>query len=159
MDIEARVTALETRLRAAEDQLEIFRLIFTYGPLVDSDETDAAVHLWIEGGIHDVGGYPPRLAYDGIADAIGGAEMQALNRTGCTHFYSAPRITLSGDEAEGVAYSLVVIRDDGEFRLWRTAVNYWTFVRTAEGWRIKERFNRLADGGEDARRLMRKALA
>ena len=32
MNIEERVAQLETRLRAAEDQLEIIRLLNTYGP-------------------------------------------------------------------------------------------------------------------------------
>ena len=97
MDVETRLQAVENQLRATEDQPEILRLIFTYGPLVDGDETDAAVHLWVEGGSHDVGGYPPRFAFDGIAGVIGGEEMRALNCARCAHFYATPRITLPGD--------------------------------------------------------------
>ena len=96
MSLEDRVAALENRLRAAEDQFEIMGLIQSYGPLVDCDEPQAAAHLWVEGGVHDVGGYPRRLAYDGIARAIGGPDMQALNQQGCTHFYATPRRSTTG---------------------------------------------------------------
>ena len=36
------------------------------------------------------------------------------------------------------------------------AINYWTFVRTPDGWRIKERFNREVNGSEAAREFMGK---
>lgn len=45
MSIKDRLIALETRLRAAEDQLEIIRLLNTYGPAVDSGSAKAAIGL------------------------------------------------------------------------------------------------------------------
>ena len=56
MNTEDRLVALETRLRAAEDQLEIIRLLNTYGPAVDSGASRPAAELWIEGGIYNIGG-------------------------------------------------------------------------------------------------------
>jgi hypothetical protein len=50
MSIEARLAALEARLRAAEDQLEIIRLLNTYGRAVDSGASRPAAQPWIEGG-------------------------------------------------------------------------------------------------------------
>lgn len=50
MSLEARPEALERRVRAAEDQLEILRLLNSYGPLVDSGQSQPAAHLWVEGG-------------------------------------------------------------------------------------------------------------
>lgn len=53
MSIEDRVSELEARMRVAEDH-RILYLLNTYGPLVDSDEGDAAARLWIGGGVHDI---------------------------------------------------------------------------------------------------------
>ncbi len=47
MNTEDRLAALEKRLLAAEDQLEIIRLLNSYGPQVDSGESEAAAHLWV----------------------------------------------------------------------------------------------------------------
>ena len=44
------------------------------------------------------------------------------------------------------------------FKVWRSAINYWTFVRTPQGWRINERFNREVNGSEDSRGFMRKVM-
>ena len=67
MSIEDRLSALETRLRAAEDQLEIIRLLNTYGPAVDSGASRPAAQLWIEGGTYNIGGVGPVTGHDKIA--------------------------------------------------------------------------------------------
>ena len=42
--------------------------------------------------------------------------------------------------------------------VWRAAINRWTLVRTPDGWRIAERFNRALDGSADSHDTMRKVL-
>jgi hypothetical protein len=46
MNLETRVAAIEKRLQAAEDELEILRLLASYGPAADSNEIGALSRLW-----------------------------------------------------------------------------------------------------------------
>jgi hypothetical protein len=158
MDVEERLAALEARLRAAEDQLEILRLLNTYGPLVDSGESQPAARLWVEGGAYDMGGVYRAKAFDEIAAVYDSQGHQDLIHTGCAHLTGTPRIIVNGDEAEAVAYSFVVLREGERWRLWRAAVNHWTLTRTAEGWKILERYNRVLDGSEDSHETMRRVM-
>jgi hypothetical protein len=160
LDLEQRLAALEKRVRAAEDQLEITRLLNSYGPLVDSGESQAAAHLWTQGGAYDAGGAHRMLAYDEIAAMYDSQGHQDLIHTGCAHLTAPPRITMNGDSAEAVAYSFVVLRNKtGEgWGVWRASANHWTLVRTPDGWRIKERFNRVLDGSKASHDTLRKVL-
>jgi hypothetical protein len=160
MDIEARFAALEKRVRDAEDQLEIIRLITTYGPLIDANEPAAAADLWVKGGWHQSDHHPRQYAPDDIVTVMSSQGMLDWNKLGCTHFYATPKITLHGDTAEAVGYSLCALGAGpdaevvGQVTLHRAAINHWTFVRTPDGWRINERRNRAVNGSEAARELM-----
>lgn len=158
MSIEDRLAALEARLRTAEDQLEIIRLLNSYGPLVDSGESEPAAHLWVEGGVYDVGGGRPLKAYGDLAAMYDSQGHQDLIHTGAAHLTATPRITVKGDRAEAVAYSVVIKKRNDEWFLWRAAANHWTLVRTPEGWRIKERYNRVLDGSKESHDTLRRVL-
>lgn len=158
MSIEERLTALETRLRVAEDQLEILRLLNTYGPAVDSGSAEAAADLWAEDGIYDAGGVT-RFTPEALIAMYNDVGHQGLVHTGSSHLTATPRIEVNGDEAEAVAYSFVVVKRGDEWFIMRGAINHWQLVRTAQGWRIKERFNRVLDGTADSHEVMRRALS
>ncbi len=162
MDVNARLLALEARLRATEDRLEILDLLNSYGPLVDSGSGQEAAALWVKGGGYNFSG--------GIS---GGARLEApeqlvamyateghmgLVSTGVSHFTGTPKITVSGDSAEAVGYSFVILKEGERWFIWRGAINHWTLARTGEGWRIVERFNRTLDGSDDSHNTMRKVL-
>ncbi|MFC0206399.1 nuclear transport factor 2 family protein [Novosphingobium soli] len=161
--LEARVAALETRLRAAEDQLAIQNLLMTYGPLVDSATAGPAAALWVEGGGYGFtlpdGGTKRLEAPDEIAGMYGWPGHLELVNTGCAHLTATPRIAVRGDEAEAVGYSVVILREDERWFLWRAAVNHWTLARTADGWRVVERVNRALDGSAASHEIMRKVQA
>ena len=140
MGVEERLAALEARLQAAEDQLEIIRLLNTYGPLVDSGTTEAATHLWVEGGHYDMGGVARKKAYDEIGEVYDSEGHLNLVNTGVSHLTATPRITVKGDEAEAVAYSFVVLREGDRWFLWRAAINHWALTRTPDGWRTRSAF-------------------
>ena len=55
MTTEDRIAALEVRLQAAEDHLEILNLISAYGPLADSCSVDEVAGQWIDGGGYNYG--------------------------------------------------------------------------------------------------------
>lgn len=163
MIVEDRLAALEARLRAAEDHLEILNLLNTYGPLVDSATAAPAGELWVKGGGYNFtvpdGGTKRLEAPDEIAAMYGWEGHLDLVRTGCAHLTATPKISVKGDEAQAVGYSVVILREGERWFLWRAAVNHWTLKRTPEGWRIVERFNRALNGSEESHETMRKVLA
>lgn len=159
MNIEDRLKAIEGRLREAEDQLEIIRLLSTYGPAVDSGASQEAAALWVEEGAYDVGGRYRAEGHSAIAALYDAQEHQNLIHQGSSHLTSTPQITLNGDDAVAVAYSYVVLRNDDGWGFWRASVNTWKLKRTAHGWRIVERFNRTLDGSPETHELMRTAVA
>lgn len=163
MDTEQRLAALEARLRKAEDHLEILNLLNTYGPLVDSATAEPAGKLWVEGGGYSFtlpdGGTKRLAAPDEIAGMYAWPGHLDLVNTGCAHLTATPKITVDGDAAQAVGYSVVILREGERWFLWRAAVNHWTLRRTGEGWRIVERFNRALDGSEESHATMRQVLA
>jgi hypothetical protein len=157
MSIEERLEQIEARLRAAEDQLEIIRLLNTYGPAVDSGAAEEAAALWTADGIYDAGGVT-RFTPEALISMYNDTGHQALIHEGSSHLTATPWIELRGDQAEAVAYSFVVRRRDDEWFVMRAAINHWQLVRTAVGWRIRERFNRVLDGSADSHEVMKRAL-
>ncbi|MCK9929158.1 nuclear transport factor 2 family protein [Frankia sp. Mgl5] len=158
-EVESRLRRLEARLRAAEDQLEILRLLNSYGPLVDSGSAEEAADLWISGGGYEFGvpaGSAVRVeAPQGLADLYRTEPHTGLVAAGVAHLTAPPRVTVSGDTAEAVGYSFVVLREDDRWFLWRAAVNHWTLLRTPAGWRIRDRRNRVLDGSPESQAIMR----
>ena len=156
--VEDRLAAIETRLRAAEDQLEIIRLLATYGPAVDCGESDAAAGLWLDDGAYDVGGTGVTKGRDAIAGLYEHSLHQGLIRQGAGHVTTTPQITLDGDTASAVAHSFVLLKTEEHWIVWRASANTWKLARTPQGWRIVERRNRVLDGGEASHDLLRKAV-
>jgi len=163
MTSEARLDALEARLRAAEDKLEILDLLNSYGPLADSGCDQGAAALWAEGGGYNYGlpgGGTNRLqAPEPLAGMYRSDGHMELVNTGCAHLTATPKITVNGDKAEAVGYSFVVLREGERWYIWRAAVNHWHLVRRPNGWRIAERFNRTLDGSVESHDTMRKVAA
>jgi len=150
--VESRLAALEERLRALEDEREITRLILSYGPLVDSGCSADVAALWEPGGVYDV---------DEIL-MTGQAEIDAMVRSsnhqrwiagGCAHFVGPPHVTVDGDEATAVGYTLMIVNRDG-FTLRRATANHWHLRRTGGGWRAVTRTNRVLDGREESPDLL-----
>lgn len=162
MTIEDRLAALEARLRAAEDHLELLNLVNSYGPLVDSGMDADAAALWVEGGGYSFtlpdGGTQRLAAPEPLAGMYRSEGHMGLVSTGCAHLNATPKITVSSDAAQAVGYSFVVLKEGDRWFLWRAAVNHWHFVRTEAGWRVRERFNRTLDGSEISHETMRKVL-
>ena len=163
MSTEYPLAALEARLQRAEDHLAILNLLNTYGPLVDSGSDQDAVGLWVEGGGYNFtrpGGGAGRLeAPEELSALYRSDPHRELITTGSAHVTLTPRISVDGDEAQAVGYSLVVEREGRRWYLERAAINHWTFKRTPDGWRIVERFNRTLTGTEETHELMRRVLS
>lgn len=152
------IAILETRLRSVEDRLEIFQLLATYGPAVDSRSGENTAALWQKDGSYDFGDEPLQGA-----EAIGAlvdldTHVGYLDR-GCAHVMSLPMVTVDGNRASATNYSRVYVRGEAGWCVERAGVNRWELTRTTEGWRIVNRINRLADGSSAASGLLRRGLA
>jgi hypothetical protein len=162
MNIEERLAVIEARLRKAEDHLAILNLLNSYGPLVDSGSSEAAADLWIAGGGYNYSGgnsNGTRLeAPEQLIAIYEGAGHQTLVKTGSAHLQATPRITITGDHATAIGYSFVILREDDRWFVLRAAINDFSLVRTPQGWRIAERFNRTLTGSEDSHEVMRRVL-
>lgn len=162
MDRETRLLEIEARLQKAEDHLAILNLLMSYGPLVDSATAEPAGALWVAGGGYSFtlpdGGTKRLVAPDEIAGMYGWPGHLDLVNTGCAHLTATPKITVDGDAAQAVGYSVVILKEGERWFLWRAAVNHWALARTSEGWRIVERFNRALDGSPESHQTMQKVL-
>ena len=160
MSVETQLAALEDRIRALEDELAIQRLLSRYGPLVDSGLGAEAAALWTMGGTYEfqAGSETTRLAAPAELEALYRGDFhQDLIATGCSHLTVAPLITVAGDRAEAVGYSYVIVKDGDGWSIPRAAVNHWTLVRDAPGWRVERRVNRTLDGSAKCHELLRSA--
>ena len=105
------------------------------------------------------GSGPGRLDKTGLPKLYESEGHMGLVNTGVSHFTGTPKITVSGDTASALAYSFVILREGERWYVWRAAINEWSLVRTADGWRIEERFNRTLDGSPESHDLMRRVTA
>ncbi|RIJ71315.1 nuclear transport factor 2 family protein [Nakamurella silvestris] len=151
----ARLEAVEARLRVAEDQLALSRIIASYGPAVDSGSAGTTADLWTEDGVYDT--FPVVLhGRTDLSEMVTGELHQSLIQAGAAHLMGPPRIDLDGDRAVVTHYSQLVLRDEAGdgYRVWRTGVNRWEFLRTEQGWKATHRVNRQLDGSAEARELL-----
>ncbi|HUB57533.1 MAG TPA: nuclear transport factor 2 family protein [Mycobacterium sp.] len=155
MTVEERLALLEQRLRRAEDELAIARLMASYGPLVDAGDADAVAGLWSEHGEYDVDGWHMRSRAD-VAEMVRSPAHQGLIGGGCAHFLGPVHVDVDGDDAVAVCESIVVRRneDGGGYRVWRASANHVALRRTAVGWQIVKRTTRALDGSAAARELL-----
>ena len=73
---------------------------------------------------------------------------------GCAHVVGPATITVDGDTAIAVCHSLMVVRQDERFVVRRATANHWAFGRTADGWQVTRRSNRVLDGRAESPRLL-----
>jgi SnoaL-like domain len=155
MTVEERLALLEQRLRRAEDELAIARLMASYGPLVDAGDADAVAGLWSEDGEYDVDGWRMDSRAD-VAEMVRSPAHQGLISAGCAHFLGPVCVDVDGDDAVAVCESIVVRRNDdgGGYRVWRAGANHVALRRAAVGWQIVKRISRALDGSAEARELL-----
>lgn len=156
--IEARLAALEGRLRQAEDRLAILQLLASYGPAVDSCSAAATAALWAEDGSYDFGG-PPLHGAAAVGALVDLDTHRAYAGRGCAHVMGLPMIHLDGDRASATSYSRVYLHDGEGWQVARTSANRWMLRREAGGWRVTDRVNRLMDGSPEGPRILRQALS
>ncbi len=162
---------LEDRVRAIEDQLEIYNLIASHPPSADTGADYYTRAVYTEDGVFDRGPHPGGAGNEAIAAVGKTPAHQAAISGGLAHFCGLPHIELDGNRAAVTSYLQILMPDPNGtpvelsnhgtsrgFRIHRVAANRWELVRTAEGWKIKRRTLRPLDGSEPARQILRQAL-
>jgi hypothetical protein len=158
-DLEATVRALEQRVGELEDRLAIYQLLFTYGPAADSGSAEAAANIFTADGVYDVGDIARMTGHAELQKMYEGPGHQSIIKQGASHLTASPYVTINGDTAVATCYSFVFAHDAGGYKVWRVSSNRWELVRKEDGWRVARRTNRLLDGSEEARELLRRGVA
>jgi hypothetical protein len=147
--------ALERRLQRLEDERAVQRVVIGYGPAADAGLAKRAGELWLEDGLYDwdAKGEPHRGS-DGVDRMLRGDVHQGLIRNGAAHLAMPPLVEVDGDRAVALTYSLVFVRREGRYDLWRLSANRWDLERHDLEWRIRCRTNRQLDDSGGGRTLL-----
>jgi len=162
----------EDRLRAVEDTLAIYHLIASHPPAADTGTDSYYRNAFTTDGSIDLGGGKGANGNEAIAAIVKTPEHQAAIAGGLCHFAGLPRVELDGDTAVATSY-LQIISPDRQasprelsghgsttgFRIHRAGANRWELKRGRDGWKVTRRTLRPLDGSDDARALLRKAVA
>lgn len=152
-DLARRLAELEHRVEQLEDEQAVAGVVASYGPLVDSGRAEQVAGLWCSDGIYDV----DELVMNGraeIAAMVRSPQHQRWIDGGCAHLVGPPHVTVTGDEAVAVCHSLMVVREDGGFRIRRATANHWHLRKGPDGWRVTTRTNRVLDGRAQSPELL-----
>lgn len=155
-ELRATVAALEARLQAVEDHIDITQLIAQYGPAVDSGSAEAAGALWTEEGTFAAVPFLDMRGRAQIEAMVASDGHQDLILNGCAHVLTVPHVVVEGDTARGRSYALNIRWDPEADRFWvaRVSANTWRWERTSHGWRVAERVNANLDGTSEHRAML-----
>jgi SnoaL-like domain len=154
LELQQQIDELAARLRRLEDESAIRQLILSYGPAADAGLASMAAALWADDGVYDWDGNgAPHVGSAAVDAMLQTAGHQGLIAKGAAHFAGPPLIEIDGDKATAVNYSLVMLRQEDQFKLWRVSAVRWDFERSDSTWRVQKRTNRLLDSSGDGRRL------
>jgi SnoaL-like domain len=156
MDVEARLLALEARVRELEDTLDVIRVVASYGPSVDGGAAVEAGRLWARDGV-----------YDSDADTEplrGRPDLEALSARvgqlpmGVAHFLNLPIVVVDGDHATVTGHSNTYHQEDGRYVVARVSANRWELDKLDGRWQVHSRVNRILDGTPEARELLARGV-
>jgi SnoaL-like protein len=156
-ELQERLRVLEERVKELEDQLAIVQVINSWGPAVDTGASGAAAALFDADGVleSDLSRLEGPAGVEAMVESEG---QQSLIRRGCAHVQTAPIISVEGDRATAIAYSQVYLHSEHGHEVWRVSANQWEFRRTAGGWRVTRRLNRVIDGSPESQGILQRAL-
>jgi len=164
--------SLEDRVRAIEDKLAIFHLIASHPPAADTGTDRYYREAFVADGEMDLGGGKGARGNDTIGALVKTPEHEAAIAGGLCHFAGLPSVEIKGDSAVALSYLQIITPDrqaaprevSGHgsttgFRIHRVGANRWELKRSKDGWKVVRRTLRPLDGTDDARALLRKAIA
>ena len=162
----------EDRLRAVENTLAIYHVIASHPPAADTGTDSYHRDAFTTNGSVDLGGGKGATGNEAIAAIVRTPEHQAAIANDLCHFAGLPRVELDGDTAVATSYLQIITPDrqaaprevSGHgsttgFRIHRVGANRWELRRGEDGWKVTRRTLRPLDGSDDARALLREAIA
>jgi ketosteroid isomerase-like protein len=148
LDAESRLTALEARVQALEDELAVTRTIVAYGFAVDTGDGEGTGALFTEDAVFDVdAGFVMRGRDDVEAMVLDEGGHQRL-LPNCAHTIGPAVVRIEGDSATAVGYSRIYLRGDDGFDLFRIGCNRWDLRREGRSWQIAHRTTRVLGSAE-----------
>ena len=153
-ELEARITALEARLRVVEDIEEIQKLMAAYADHLDSlQRLDELMALFTENAKFEVafpgeaGGGDIALTEAALIGTYEGKEglrelfshMNPENYSYTAHLMANPFITVDGDKAKGRWYLLcpfTALTPEGPVAVWEQGTYANEFVKVGGKWKI-----------------------
>ncbi len=164
--------SFEDRLRAVEDKLAIYHLIASHPPAADTGTDRYYRDAFAADGEVDLGGGKGARGNEAIAAIVKTPEHQAAIAGGLCHFAGLPRVEVDGDNAVATSYLQIITPDrqaaprelsghgaSTGFRIHRVGANRWELKRGKNGWKVTRRTLRPLDGNDEARDLLRRAIA
>jgi len=156
MDVEARLEALERHVVELQDQLDVLRVVASYGPSVDGGASVEAGLLWTEDCSY---------ASDNAADPLRGrATIEELSERvgqvpmGVAHFLNLPMVVVDGDRATVTGHSNTYHQEEGKYVVARVSSNRWELEKIDGRWQIRSRVNRILDGNQEAKELLARGV-
>jgi SnoaL-like domain len=163
---------IEDCLRAVENTLAIYHVIASHPPAADTGTDSYYRDAFTPNGSVDLGGGKDATGNEAIAAIVKTPEHQAAIAGALCHFAGSPRVELDGDTAVATSYLQIITPDrqaaprevSGHgsttgFHIHRVGANRWELRRGEDGWKVTRRTLRPLDGSDDARALLREAIA
>lgn len=162
--------AINTRLTATEDRLEILNLLA--GSAFSSDVASETywTKMFTDDAVMDRGQGRQDKGRDEILKIVGGTDQKEAIKSGMTHLAILPHITLKGNNAVATGYLLVVMPDSAAshvklpgkgispgFSIYQLTVNRYQLLRTADGWKVTHRTVRPISSS-DSRDIIRRGI-
>jgi hypothetical protein len=167
MSVEERLAELETRLTSAEDELAVHRLIVRYGLAVDAGEAEAAMALFTEDTVYEVGaattgidGDRGRVLRMEGREAVGAMVLSAPHQAllpNSAHTPGPVVVVVDGSDARATGYTRIYERRGEDFVLFRLALNHYECVKSDGAWLIHRRRSEVL-GGDAVQNVMRLGL-
>lgn len=166
--IEDQLAALTERVVRVEDELAVHRLIVRYALAVDAGEAEAAMALFTEDTVYEVGSVGTgmegdtsrRLVMTG-RDAVGKMVNSKTHQSllpNAAHTAGPVVVDVDGDRAKATGYTRIYHRrGEDDFFLFRLSVNHYECVRSNRRWLIDRRVSEVV-GAEGVQDLMRLGL-
>ncbi|MFI5427269.1 nuclear transport factor 2 family protein [Aeromicrobium sp. UC242_57] len=87
---EEKLNRLLERVQTLEDRLEIYQLLATYGPAVDSVQADAVTSMWAPDGTYEPSGIEPFRGSEAVGRLVHEEPHRSYVSAGCAHVISLP---------------------------------------------------------------------
>jgi len=137
---------IQKRVQRLEDERAVQRVVSSYGPCAHAGLTSSARSLWLDDGAYDWDAdQEPYLGRDSVDQMLRGDSHQRLIAEGVAHLTFPPLCKIEGVRAVAVTYSLLFVRVEDGYRLFRLGANKWELHRAGSTWKISRRTNRKLD--------------